>query len=161
MGRRVDFGDVFPETGTIVPAELQAPLREAIRREAVRVVKGAVRRAEGKPARTEQEAAAEIGLDLSRECPVCRSLEECTCEEPDRAFFRRTRFLPGVSGVPRCPRCRGPMSTFYVPRFGTAREALTELKNYGSLTACVPCDGAVVGLTLSAIAALYPPPEAP
>lgn len=159
MGRRLDFGDVFRETGTLVPAELHAPLRETIKLEAARIVEVAARRAEGE-ARAPEAAAAQLGLDLSRECPVCRSLDPCECEEPDRAFVRRARFLPGVAGVPRCPRCRGPMSTFYVPRLGTARENLPELKNHGALTACVPCDGAAVGATLSAIAALYPPPEA-
>jgi hypothetical protein len=154
VGRRVDFGDVFPETETIVPAELQAPLRETIKREAARRVELAAREAEGR-GRPVEVVADEAGIDLARECPVCRSLDPCECEEPDRAFVRRARFLPGVAGVPRCPRCRAPMSTFYVPRRGTSREELPELKRHTALTACVPCRGDAVAAVLDAIADRY------
>jgi len=66
-----------------------------------------------------EEVAESLSIDLSSECPVCRSLEACECEEEDRAFTRRVRFAADVKDVARCPRCQAPHSVLHLPRPGS------------------------------------------
>lgn len=110
------------------------------------------RELQGESLRDLGAVAADLKLDLSRECPVCRSLERCDCSEVDRAFFRRTRFEPGVSGIPRCSSCRGPISTIYVPRHGDHLTDMPSLANFGAIHGCVICQGGALAAILAAFA---------
>lgn len=100
------------------------------------------------------EHAAALGFDLSRECPVCRSLEPCGCSEAERAYARRIRFGNDVKGVPRCPRDGAPLSTLHVPRPGARIGPLAELSEFGALYACALCQGEAAATVLRAVASL-------
>jgi len=82
------------------------------------------------------------------ECPVCRSIDDCACNEDDRAFTRRTRFESDVETVSRCPRCGLPLSVLYVPRAGTS--APYDLSHAAAIYACVVHGGAGIA-TVAAI----------
>jgi len=88
-----------------------------------------------------------IGIDLSTECPVCRSLDGCDCEEEDRTFLRRVRFEDEVKKVARCPRCQAPLSVLYLPRPGA--RAPFRLPEFTALWGCSICHG--VSLATAAI----------
>jgi hypothetical protein len=148
--RTVDFGDFVGELAVTDPA-MRDGLEQAVRWKAKDLVREGLRIADGKPERSPNDVAAELGLDLSRECPVCRSVERCGCPEPDRAFIRRTRFVPGLAGVPRCPGCRGPISTFYVRV--RASEGEPTLGDYGGLHGCAACQGAELAVVLRSLSA--------
>ena len=85
-----------------------------------------------------EQAAAKFEIDISMECPVCRSLEACGCEEEDRAFVRRTRFQADVKKVARCPRCEAPLSVVYLPRPGI-KSVPFRLAQFEALYACSCC----------------------
>lgn len=92
------------------------------------------------PWETEEEKVADqIGIDLAMECPVCRSLEACECEEPDRSFLRRIRFEEDVKKVARCPRCQTALTAVLLPRPGT--EPPHDLAHMVAIWGCVCCSG--------------------
>lgn len=74
---------------------------------------------------------------LTAECPVCRSLEDCPCEEGDRDFVLRTRNEGEASKVPTCPSCGAPKSVVYLKKPG--KTGAGGLKDYSSLWACGGC----------------------
>lgn len=84
-----------------------------------------------------ETAAGALGLNLAMECPVCRSLKSCDCEEEDRAFVRRTRFEAEVKKVARCARCQAPLSVLHLPRPGSAPPY--RLAQFVAVYSCVPC----------------------
>lgn len=86
-------------------------------------------------------------FDLSTECPVCRSLDGCECDEEDRTFLRRVRFEDDVKKVARCPRCQAPLSVLYLPRPGA--RAPFRLPEFTALWGCSICHG--VSLATAAI----------
>ena len=85
-----------------------------------------------------EEVAGRFAIDLSMECPVCRGLEDCGCEEEDRSFVRRTRFENDVKKVARCPRCAAPLSVVYLPRPGAAATPF-RLAQFEAVYACSCC----------------------
>lgn len=94
-------------------------------------------------------AAAELGIDLASECPVCRSLDPCECEEEDRSFIRRTRFEEDVKKVARCPRCRAPLSVVYLPRANSPTcPAEHRLPEFVAVWACACCHAPTLAATL-------------
>jgi len=99
---------------------------------------------------TPTEAVARaFSIDLSLECPVCRSTDPCSCEEADRSFVRRVRFEDDVEKVARCARCRAPMSVVYLPRPGAEVDPPAgagdpggyRLSQFAALHACSVCHG--------------------
>lgn len=96
---------------------------------------------------TEREAVkAATGIDIASECPVCRKMNgKCKCEEDDRTFFRRTRFENGDKTA-RCPRCKAPLSSVYVPRPGAKKPF--RLPQFTVVWGCVPCHGDALATTM-------------
>lgn len=93
------------------------------------------------PAKLVEDVASQIGVDLSRACPVCRSLECCDCTEQDRSYIRRIRFTADVEGVARCEKCRAPLSTIHVlarPKGGPPYG----LEQFDAIYGCARCSGA-------------------
>lgn len=92
------------------------------------------------PSRT-AHAAELLGLDLASECPVCRSLEPCECDEEDRSFVLRTRHEHDVKRVPLCQVCLGPLSVIYVRRRGVTGPPPYRLSQFSALWGCAGCEG--------------------
>lgn len=92
-----------------------------------------------------ERVAQRLGIDLSLECPVCRSLEECECTEEDRSFQRRIRFEADEK-TPRCQRCSGALSCLLIPRAGSS--APYDLSHMVPVWGCVSCHGASLATVL-------------
>lgn len=86
-----------------------------------------------------EAVAEEYEINLALECPVCRSLDPCECEEEDRSFQRRVRFEEDVKKVARCPRCQAPLSVLYLPRPGA--HPPYRLSCFTSAWGCAVCNG--------------------
>lgn len=97
----------------------------------------------------EVKAARAFGIDTSMECPVCRSLEECECEEDDRTFARRVRFEDDVKKTARCPRCKAPLSVVYLPRPGA--KPPFRLSQFEALWSCSCCHTEAVACAVLAV----------
>lgn len=85
-----------------------------------------------------QKQTSNLGVELALDCPVCRTVDSCDCEENDRAFIRRTRFENDVEKVARCNRCEAPMSVIYLPR-GALKNEPHRLSQFSALYACSLC----------------------
>ncbi len=116
------------------------------------------------PVTKTERAAQDLGLDLSKECPVCRSLDTCECDEEDRTFVLRTRFDHDVKRVALCQRCFGPLSVVYLlVRHGGPPHRLAQFE---AVYQCVQCAGYALAQVVQseATAAMgrrwgQPPPE--
>lgn len=105
----------------------------------------------------EKPGAPELRIDLSSECPVCRSLEDCECEEEDRSFLRRVRFSADVKQVPRCERCQAPLSVLYLVRPGVEPgDTGFRLAHFVAVHGCAICHGTALATTALSTGRLRP-----
>lgn len=96
--------------------------------------------------KVEEKVAKDLGLDLRMQCPVCRSLDACDCDEDDRTFVLRTRFEEKIEKVARCPRDQAPLSLLYLPRPG-ARPPF-RLSQFTATYGCAVCHGDALATVL-------------
>lgn len=80
-------------------------------------------------------------VDPAASCPVCRSFEECECEESDRDFVKRTRFENDAKKVARCSICERPLSVVYVRRPGPQASPPYRLSQFDAIYGCSGCAG--------------------
>lgn len=135
--------DAIEEQGTIT-ATTPSKVKLKKGKKTKKVEKGAE-----KPKPKLEETAKEIREDLALECPVCRSLEACACEEDDRTFQRRCRFEHDVKKTARCPRCHAPLSVIYVPRPGTRPPY--RLPCFNPVWGCSICHGSSIAAVASGV----------
>lgn len=91
--------------------------------------------------------AQRLGIDISTECPVCRTLGQCECTEEDRSFQRRIRFeSPDSDATCRCDRCGGALSCVLIPRAGCTPPF--ELSHMTPVWGCAHCHGASLATVL-------------
>lgn len=93
-----------------------------------------------------ERVAQRLGIDISTQCPVCRTLESCSCTEEDRSFQRRIRFEHDVEATALCQRCGGALTCVLIPRAGT--NPPFDLSHMAPVWGCAHCHGASLATVL-------------
>lgn len=130
---------------------LDVPFDESAKKTKVACKASAVGQSEPVDTSATRKKAASLHTDITSECPVCRSISECDCEEADRSFIRRVRFEDDVKKVARCNRCQAPLSVVFIRRASVPLKESYRLSEFCAMYGCSVCAGdSLASLTLRA-----------